>query len=115
MGVMAAAIPIDEVAGGMDLPPKARARVCPRSPQLMPCWWQKFTIDIRFENLGLTITGSGKAVMQGVTGADCARTRVAEFTRRARVAGEIRHGRVTAVMGPSGARVAVSRLPRVGD
>ncbi len=30
---------------------------------------QKFTIDIRFDNLGLLLKGSGKAVMQGVTGA----------------------------------------------
>ncbi|KAJ3451100.1 abc transporter g family member [Anaeramoeba flamelloides] len=44
-----------------------------------------FFLDFRFENLGLRIKGrSGKIVLKGVTG-------------------QIRHGRVTAIMGPSGA------------
>jgi ABC-type transport system involved in cytochrome bd biosynthesis fused ATPase/permease subunit len=42
------------------------------------------TIDFRFEDLGLQLKGSGFSVLAGVTG-------------------EIKHGRVTAVMGPSGA------------
>ncbi|XP_046846445.1 ABC transporter G family member 28-like isoform X3 [Xenia sp. Carnegie-2017] len=46
---------------------------------------EKYTIDISFENLGLTLkSGSRKVVLQGVTG-------------------HVRSGEVTAVMGPSGA------------
>jgi len=44
---------------------------------------QRNTIDFTFENLGLSLRGSGRTVLRGVTGA-------------------IRHGRLTAVMGPSG-------------
>ena len=44
---------------------------------------KKLTIDIKFENLGLRLRTTGKKVLQGVTG-------------------EIRSGRMTAVMGPSG-------------
>lgn len=44
----------------------------------------KFFLDIGFEDLGLVLRGSGKKVLHGVTG-------------------EIKHGRLTAVMGLSGA------------
>ena len=43
-----------------------------------------FNINFEFKDLGLNIKGSGKSVLKGVTG-------------------EIKAGRVTAVMGPSGA------------
>jgi ABC-type uncharacterized transport system YnjBCD ATPase subunit len=45
---------------------------------------KEFVMDLRFEQLGLKLKSNGKAVLQGVTGDIC-------------------HGQVTAVMGPSGA------------
>ncbi|KAG2393483.1 hypothetical protein C9374_007014 [Naegleria lovaniensis] len=45
---------------------------------------EQFTVDIGFQDLGLVLRGSGKKVLNGVTG-------------------EIKHGRLTAVMGLSGA------------
>ena len=47
------------------------------------CGRQLKTIDFTFEDLGLKLRSNGHVVLQGVTGS-------------------IRHGRLTAVMGPSG-------------
>ncbi|XP_065051308.1 uncharacterized protein LOC135680985 [Rhopilema esculentum] len=54
---------------------------CSTDAQLEP---KDYTIDLSFSDLSLTLKGSGKLVLQAVTG-------------------EIRSGEVTAIMGPSGA------------
>lgn len=61
-----------------------RSRLSRRGSTRLMMQRQKFTVDIRFTKLGLRLnTGDKRSVLSGVTG-------------------ELRHGRVCAVMGPSG-------------